>query len=259
MEMFYRQDPHLQFSGSQTVRLSQPQKSSLKSEGSEAHKELSSTGLCTRKTSPQRVCLWKSEELTFRRARGLSETPVWKDAWNLIFSESYNYRCSSWRNTWVRTICWSWRVPQRGRRLLELTWEMESLAAVIFEILFFHTGTSAGKYHFRILCLACGFQGLALPSSRLAIDTKGWATQPATWVKCSVYQQVCSCHEPLAAEPASWVDFPAHHWIYPRCVLSGIKTSNARFPAPPTSKSVTTTQVRSSQAAEPGACSPIDT
>ena len=97
METSYGYDPHFPFSDSQTARLSQPQKSSLRSEGSEAHRELSGIGFCTRKTTFRECVCENQKSLHSGDPEGCQRllNSVWKDAWNLIFPESCNHRCRS--------------------------------------------------------------------------------------------------------------------------------------------------------------------
>lgn len=171
--MSYSQDPHLSFSDSHTVRLSQPQESSLKNEGSEAHKELSSIGFCPgRQVLREFVCgnqksLHSGEPEGCQRlhSEGMHEisyslSPATADVAAGKMPES---EPRADLGEFLREAGGGQNSPGKCSR-----WQQSFLRSCSFT-----TGTSAGKHHFRILCLACRFQGLASPSSRLAVDMKG--------------------------------------------------------------------------------------
>lgn len=219
------------FSDSHTVRLSQPQESSLKNEGSEAHKELSRQGSAQEDKS--------SESLSVKLGRAYIQGEP-EDARDSILKGCMKShillspttadvavgKCLSHNHMLI--LANSSERQEAARTHLG----MQSLAAVISEILFFHHWHQCWEAPFQNLFVQpAGSRGLPHPPAGLQQTGRVELTQPATWVKCSIYQQVCSCHEPLG-----WQSQPLGQTAPPTTestpgALSGIKPSNARFPA----------------------------
>ena len=88
--------------------------------------------------SPQHLAL-KATWLTFGRHRGRWETeiPPFKGTHKNLTCSRTPGRSSNLLGPWVRPNCLSWRVSQRGRRWLEVTLVMETLAAAILGSFFY--------------------------------------------------------------------------------------------------------------------------
>ena len=105
----------LQVGDPQTEGMSQLQKSSPRSEGSDPTSGFPAQETCSRKTSSQNIWLWHPAG----RPRGLleTETPLLKGTHRISHTASPSVEAVVWR-VWVRPTCWSERDCQRGGKQL---------------------------------------------------------------------------------------------------------------------------------------------